>query len=45
MTLLEDFGADKGPLLLEADNACISLQETASSHGVNIDLACSDASN
>jgi hypothetical protein len=40
-TLLETFGADKGPLLEEADNACVSLQETATSHGINLDLACS----
>lgn len=39
-TLLEDFGADKGPLLEEADQACSQLQETATARGIDIDLAC-----
>lgn len=39
-TLLEAFGADKGPLLEEADQACSQLQETATTRGIDIDLAC-----
>lgn len=39
-TLLENFGADKGPLLEEADQACSQLQETAITRGIDIDLAC-----
>lgn len=39
-TLLADFGANKGPLLEEADQACSRLQETAITRGIDIDLAC-----
>ena len=38
--LLNNFGTDKGPLLAAADTACNNLQETAASHGVDVDLAC-----
>lgn len=38
--LLEDFGTESGPLLDEADSACMKLQETAITHGIDIDLAC-----
>jgi hypothetical protein len=39
--LLEDFGTASGPLLDEADSACKKLQETAITHGIDVDLACS----
>jgi hypothetical protein len=38
--LLEDFGTASGPLLDEADSACTKLQETAITHGIDVDLAC-----
>jgi hypothetical protein len=38
--LLNNFGADKGPLLTTIDDACAGLQETATSHGVDVDLGC-----
>lgn len=41
--LLQDFGNDNGPLLAAADLACARLQETALTHGVDVDLACSSA--
>jgi hypothetical protein len=38
--VLENFGRVNGPLLEEADAACLDLQETALSHGIFLDLAC-----